>query len=86
MGIVTVSNLIYVCIFQPSNKIPWDTQCGSTKACYPQCMGGCDYLVTWQPSSQTGTGIQFDLKMILEKTMDIWIAVGLSDTGDMVRT
>lgn len=66
----------------PNKKISFDKDCGSTKGCFPDCPDGCDYLVTWQrqPSDDS---VKFSISMALDNTNNIWIAAGLSRTGEM---
>lgn len=67
--------------------IPYDPECGTTKGCFPNCEDGCEYLVTWQAvavENDESQAIHFQLQMIVDKTDNVWIAVGLSPTGKMV--
>ncbi|XP_052239128.1 ferric-chelate reductase 1-like isoform X2 [Dreissena polymorpha] len=69
------------------SKIPYDAQCGKTIGCFPKCPSGCDFLVSWQPPLTNRNGdIQFDIKMMVQQTTSLWVAVGLSKTGKMDKT
>ncbi|KAH3700903.1 hypothetical protein DPMN_075884, partial [Dreissena polymorpha] len=70
------------------SKIPYDPRCGESICCLAGCSnGGCDYLVSWQPASTNGNGdVQFDIKMMVQQTTNVYIAVGVSKTGIMQQT
>ncbi|XP_045196153.2 putative ferric-chelate reductase 1 isoform X3 [Mercenaria mercenaria] len=71
----------------PGKKIPNDPGCGTTKGCFPDCSGGCDYLVTWQQTPQNGIrGVNFDFQMMMKDMDNVWIAIGFSPTGKMDET
>lgn len=62
------------------SAISWDSACGSSKGCFPNCPDGCDYLVTW---TDTGSNIQFTLQAE-ESDTSVYLAIGFSDDRRMV--
>ena len=71
-------------LLQPTpGRIPFDKECGYTKGCFPACEGGCKYLTTWHAHDNV---IDFELQMKLDNTDNIWMAVGISPDGNMVRS
>lgn len=71
----------------PGKTIAFDKECGVTKGCFPNCPNGCQYLVTWQKLAQqtnSDDSVRFTLSMELDSTNDVWMAVGISKTGQMV--
>ena len=75
-------NWSYLQAPSPSSLIPFDRDCGYKKGCFPACHSGCKYLVTWHAHDDK---IDFQLQMKLTNTDKIWIGVGFSPTGKMVR-
>lgn len=63
------------------SAVTWDTQCGITKGCFPDCKdSGCSYLVTWQvPSGQDS--VQFEI--FVEESGSSWVGVAFSSDDDM---
>ena len=78
------SNIHVTDLFVSSQSaVTWDTQCGITKGCFPDCKdSGCSYLVTWQvPSGQDS--VQFEI--FVEESGSSWVGVAFSSDDDMVR-
>ena len=60
----------------------WDTQCGVTKGCFPDCASSsCSYLVKWQVPSGTDS-VQFEI--LAEESGSSWVGVAFSSDKSMV--
>lgn len=78
-------NIQHITSQVPGKKIQYDPGCGTKKGCFPDCPGGCDFLVTWQHNTSNGGRVfHFSVQMMLGDLDNIWIAIGLSPTGKMV--
>ncbi|KAL4233415.1 DOMON domain-containing protein frrs1L [Mactra antiquata] len=61
-------------LIQVVSAINWDTGCGTTKGCFPNCPNGCSYLVTWTPGAST---IAFTMSAE-ESASNQYLAIGFS--------
>ncbi|KAK7009640.1 ferric-chelate reductase 1 [Biomphalaria glabrata] len=62
-------------------KFGKDSDCGSKKGCYSNCIDGqCDLLLAWTPK---GNNFEMTLKTSAGNANDYYIALGLSPSGKM---
>lgn len=75
MDVLIKFAVVLIYLKASSALIPWDSACGVTKGCFPDCPGGCQYLVKWQASV---SNIAFELSAE-ESGTNVYLAIGYSE-------